>query len=109
MKIQQLLSQVRKAIDDYQMIHENDKIAVGMSGGKDSMTLLYALKQLQRFYPKPFELMAITVDLGFDNFDLERTKSFCKELDVPFNLIKSLACSAVTLLLYKRVSKILHI
>ena len=52
MKLQRLLSLTRKAIDDYQMIQENDKIAVGISGGKDSLTLLYALHELSRFYPK---------------------------------------------------------
>ena len=71
MKLQQLLSYTRRAIDDYQMIEDGDKIAIGVSGGKDSLTLLYAMKGLQRFYPKKFELMAITVDLGFQNFDTE--------------------------------------
>lgn len=89
MKLQQLLSQTRKAIDDHQMITEGDKIAVGMSGGKDSMTLLYALKQLQRFYPKSFELMAVTVDLGFDNFDLKATEEFCAGIGVPYKIIKT--------------------
>ena len=65
MKLQRLLSLVRKACDDYLLIEENDKIAVGISGGKDSLTLLYALHELQRFYPKKFKLHAFTVDLGF--------------------------------------------
>ena len=69
--MQKILSKMRKAIDDYQMIQEGDKIAVALSGGKDSVTLLYALKNLQIFYPKKFELMAITVNPGFDNFDTE--------------------------------------
>ena len=68
MKLQQLLSYTRKAVDDYQMIEEGDKIAVGVSGGKDSLTLLYALKGLQRFYPKHFELLAVTVNLGCDRY-----------------------------------------
>ena len=89
MKLQQLLSQLRKAIDDYQMIEEGDIIAVGMSGGKDSMTLLYALKQLQRFYPQNFELIAVTVDLGFHNFDLKATEDFCTEIGVPYKIIKT--------------------
>ena len=54
MKIQQLYSYVRRAVDDYHMIEEGDKIAVGVSGGKDSITLLYALAGLRRFYPKKF-------------------------------------------------------
>lgn len=69
--MQKILSKMRKAIDDYEMIQEGDKIAVALSGGKDSVTLLYALKNLQIFYPKKFELMAITVNPGFDNFDTE--------------------------------------
>ena len=63
MKLQQLLSYTRKAVDDYGMILPGDKIAVGISGGKDSLAMLYALKHLQRFYPNPFELCAITVHL----------------------------------------------
>jgi tRNA(Ile)-lysidine synthase TilS/MesJ len=59
MKLQQLLSYTRKAIDDYHMIEEGDKIAIGISGGKDSLTLLYALSGLRRFYPVPFEIEAI--------------------------------------------------
>ena len=72
MRLQQLLSYTRKAIDEYQMIDEGDRIAVGISGGKDSLTLLYALQGLRRFYPKHFELEAVTVDLGFENLDLSR-------------------------------------
>ena len=71
MKLQQLLSYTRKAVDDYQMIEEGDHIAVGISGGKDSLTLLYALHGLKRFYPKKFELSTITVDLGYEKFDTE--------------------------------------
>ena len=64
MKLQQLLSYTRKAVDEYQMIEKGDHIAVGISGGKDSLTLLYALHGLKRFYPQTFNLSAITVDLG---------------------------------------------
>ena len=69
--MQKILSYMRKAIEEYNMIEEGDKIAVCLSGGKDSITLLYALKALQRFYPKHFELIAISVDPGFDFFDIE--------------------------------------
>ncbi|MBQ5675850.1 MAG: tRNA 2-thiocytidine(32) synthetase TtcA, partial [Lachnospiraceae bacterium] len=62
MKLQKLLSYTRQAVDEYDMIQEGDEIAVGISGGKDSLTLLYALSGLQKFYPKPFKLVAITVD-----------------------------------------------
>ena len=70
MKLQRLLSYTRRAVDDYHMIEDGDRIAVGISGGKDSLTLLYALHGLKRFYPKKFEIEAITVDLGFPGFDL---------------------------------------
>lgn len=63
--MQKILSLLRKAIEDYNMIDENDKIAVGLSGGKDSITLLMGLKALQRFYPKKFDLVAISVDPRF--------------------------------------------
>ena len=62
MKLQRLLSLLRQAIDQYQMIENGDHIAIGISGGKDSLTLLYGLSQLQKFYPKHFTLSAITVD-----------------------------------------------
>ena len=89
MKIQQLYSYVRRAVDDYHMIEEGDKIAVGISGGKDSLTLLYALAGLRRFYPKKFELIAITVDLGFEGFDLTPIKDLCEELDVEYHIAKT--------------------
>ncbi|MEG0804931.1 MAG: ATP-binding protein [Lachnospiraceae bacterium] len=89
MKLQQLMSYTRKAIDDYGMIEEGDKIAVGISGGKDSLTLLYALKGLQRFYPKKFELMAITVHLGFEGLDLSKIQALCKELEIPYEIVDS--------------------
>lgn len=89
MKLQQLLSYVRKAIDDYDMIEENDKIAVGISGGKDSLTLLYAIQGLQRFYPKKFELCAITVDLGFQNLNLNKIIELCKKLGVEYKIVKT--------------------
>ena len=89
MKLQQLLSYVRRAIDDYQMIESGDKIAVGISGGKDSLTLLHALAALRRFYPIPFELCAITVDLGFGNLDLGQIEIMCKELNVEYTIVQT--------------------
>ena len=89
MDSQRLYSYTRKAIDDYGMIEEGDKIAVGISGGKDSLTLLYALKGLMRFYPKAFSLHAITVDLGFQNLNLEGIKKFCAELEVPYTILET--------------------
>ena len=62
---------VRRAVDDYDMIVPGDRIAVGVSGGKDSMLLLAAMNHLKSFYPKPFELEAITIELGFEGMDFE--------------------------------------
>lgn len=89
MNLQQLMSYTRKAIDRYNMIEDGDKIAIGVSGGKDSLALLYALKGLQRFYPKKFELVAITVSLGFENFDLSKISALCNELDIPYSIINT--------------------
>ena len=69
MKVQKLLSLIRQSCERYEMIEEGDKIAVGVSGGKDSLTLLYGLKELSRFYPKHFTVTAICVDLGYANTD----------------------------------------
>lgn len=89
MKLQQLLSFTRKAVDEYAMIQEGDHIAVGISGGKDSLTLLYALHGLKRFYPQKFELSAITIDLGYEKFDVEPIKNLCAELGVPYKIVKT--------------------
>ena len=89
MKIQRLYSFVRKAVDDYHMIEDGDKIAVGISGGKDSLTLLYALHGLMRFYPQKFQIHAVTVDLGFQNQDLSRIGSLCEELSIPYTIVKT--------------------
>jgi tRNA 2-thiocytidine biosynthesis protein TtcA len=87
MKLQQLLSYTRKAVDDYKMIEEGDKIAVGISGGKDSLTMLYALHGLKRFYPNHFEMEAITVNLGFENFNPAPIQALCDELDVHYTMV----------------------
>ena len=87
MKLQQLYSLTRKAIDDYHMIEDGDRIAVGVSGGKDSLTLLYALAGLRRFYPKHFEIEAITVSLGFEGFDTTKIEALCKELEVNYTVV----------------------
>lgn len=89
MKLQQVLSYVRRAVDDYNMIEEGDKIAVGISGGKDSLTLLYALNALKRFYPKSFSIHAVTVDLGFKNLDLGQIEALCESLEVPYTIVKT--------------------
>ena len=82
--MQRILSYLRKAVENYEMIEEGDKIAVGLSGGKDSFTLLMGLKALQRFYPKHFELMAVSVNPGFDFFDSTFLEQRCKEIGVPY-------------------------
>ncbi len=89
MKLQQVFSYVRKAVDDYDMIQENDKIAIGISGGKDSLTLLYALHGLQRFYPKHFSIRAVTVDLGFQNLNLDEIKALCRSLEVEYHIVET--------------------
>lgn len=91
MKMQQLLSQTRRAVDDYHMINTGDRIAVGISGGKDSLTMLYALNGLRRFYPLPFEIEAITVDLGFTGADeaLKPIQGLCDEFGVHYTVVPS--------------------
>ena len=82
--MQKILGYMRKAIEEYNMIEEGDKIAVGLSGGKDSTTLLLGLKNLQRFYPKHFEIIAVTINPGFDGFDTSNLAKLCNEIDVRF-------------------------
>ena len=89
MKLQQVLSYVRRAIDDYHMIEDGDKIAVGISGGKDSLTLLYALNSLRIFYPKKFDIHAVTVDLGFNNLNLDAIKELCKNFGIEYTIVKT--------------------
>lgn len=89
MKLQRLLSYTRQAVDAYHMIESGDKIAIGISGGKDSLALLYALSHLQKFYPKPFELVAITVSLGFEPFDLTDIATLCDTLNVPYHVVET--------------------
>jgi len=87
--MQHLLSKMRRAVDDYGMIEEGDRIAVGLSGGKDSLTVLAAAKALQRFYPKHFHLEAITLDMGTEGMDFSPLAEFCEKLSVPFHLEKT--------------------
>lgn len=84
MKPQKLYTYTRKALDDYHMIQTGDTIAIGISGGKDSLTLLYAMAKLRDFYPIPYNLIAITVDLGFNNFDTTLLSDYAKALHVPY-------------------------
>ncbi|MCQ2771597.1 MAG: tRNA 2-thiocytidine(32) synthetase TtcA [Clostridia bacterium] len=88
-ELKRILSYARQAIDDYSMIEEGDKIAVGVSAGKDSLTLLCALADLRRFYPKKFELIAITIDMRFENIgkdkaDYSQIAELCERLHVKY-------------------------
>jgi tRNA 2-thiocytidine biosynthesis protein TtcA len=89
MKLQRIMGFARRAIDDYNMIQENDNIVVGISGGKDSLTLLYALSGLRRYYPKKFRLEAITVSMGYKEADFSAVAELCKELDVPYTVVET--------------------
>ena len=81
--MQRILSHMRKAIEDYHMIEENDKIAICLSGGKDSITMLHAFKSLQRFYPKKFDIIAISINPGFKFFDTNLLQNICDKLEIP--------------------------
>ena len=75
--LQKIIGKTKRAVEDFNMIEEGDKIAVGLSGGKDSITLLYALYYLQKFYRKHFEIMAITIHPGSDTFDTKELQKIC--------------------------------
>ena len=83
-KMQKMMGQMRKCIDDYHMISAGDRIAVGVSGGKDSLTLLTVLAALRSYYPEPFELTAITIDMGLGGMDFSPVERYCAELNVGF-------------------------
>lgn len=85
-----ILGPMRRTIQDYHMIKAGDRIAVGLSGGKDSMALLYALWRYQHFSDAPFELEAITLDLGFPDMDFSEVAAFCRDLNIPYTIEKSL-------------------
>lgn len=87
--MQRILSHMRKAIEEYKMIEEGDKIAVCLSGGKDSITMLHAFKNLQIFYPKKFDIIAISVNPGFEFFDTSFLEDICNKIDVPLFIEKS--------------------
>ena len=89
MDLRRVLSYVRRGVEDYDMIKDGDKIAVGVSAGKDSLTLLCALAEMRRFYPKKYEVMAITVDMGFEGVDFSPIAKLCEELNVPYHIAKT--------------------
>lgn len=87
MTMQNILSTVRKAVADYRMIAEGDRICVGLSGGKDSLVLTAALKAYQRFSPQKFEMRAITIDMGFKGADFSQLTAFCAEREIPYRIV----------------------
>ncbi|MEG6616035.1 ATP-binding protein [Peptococcaceae bacterium 1198_IL3148] len=80
------LSETVKAIADYKMIENGDRIAVGLSGGKDSSSLLYILAYYQKYYPYDFEIVPIHVTMGFDDMDITPLKEFCDSLGLPLHV-----------------------
>jgi Predicted ATPase of the PP-loop superfamily implicated in cell cycle control len=88
--VKRILGQVRKAIQDFDMIQEGDRIAVGVSGGKDSLTLLLALAKLKDFYPVNFELQAVTLTMGMYDIDLSSVKKLCDELGIKYTIEETL-------------------
>ncbi len=87
--IQTILSYVRRAVDDFDMLREGETVAVGVSGGKDSLTLLCALVALSRFHPKNFTVKALCIDAGFEGADFTPIIKLCEELEVPLNIVKT--------------------
>lgn len=89
--MQHILSTVRQAVDKYGMIEENDTVAVGLSGGKDSIALLASLDHLKSFYPKKFSVVGISVDMGFDDAGdiLAPVREFCAEHEIPYHIEKT--------------------
>ena len=86
MTLQNILSTMRKACEEYSMISDGDKIAVGLSGGKDSLVLLKALSVFRKFSPNKFELFAVTIDMGIGNVDFAPLKEFCEQENVPYHI-----------------------
>jgi tRNA 2-thiocytidine biosynthesis protein TtcA len=87
--IRKLLSQTRRAVDEYNMIDNGDRIAIGLSGGKDSMALICALDALSRFYPNRYDIVGITVDMGFEGMDFTPAADYCADAGIPFRLVKT--------------------
>ena len=84
--MQKMMGLMRRCIDDYHMIEDGDRVAVGVSGGKDSLTLLYTLAALRRYYPKRFALEALSIDMGLGGMDFSPVERLCEELDVSYTI-----------------------
>ena len=87
--MKRILGDLRRADQDFGLIQSGDRVAVGVSGGKDSLVLLEALALYRKFSPHPFELVAITVSMGLEPFDLSGVAALCEELDVPYHVEKT--------------------
>lgn len=89
--MEQISGMIRAAIDHYNMIDEGDKISVGVSGGKDSMVLLYVLSKLKNYYSHKFELVAVLIDPQFKgiSMDLDIIEKFCKKINVELIIKRS--------------------
>lgn len=85
--MQHILALVRKCVEDYRMIDDGDVLAAGVSGGKDSVLMLAALARLREFYPKKFDLVAVTVDSGAPGLDFAPIAALCAELKVPYDKV----------------------
>ncbi|MEA4854025.1 MAG: tRNA 2-thiocytidine biosynthesis TtcA family protein [Christensenella sp.] len=87
--MRKILGGVRRADERFSMIADGDTIAVGLSGGKDSMLLLYALSLYQRYAKKNYGLRAVTIDLGFGNYDTGAISAYAEKLGVPLTIVKT--------------------
>ena len=87
MTTQEMLSPMRRAINDYNMIKPGDKVAVGVSGGKDSLTLLTLLHEYQRFTDRPFDLIGITIDMGFTKDAYAPVQKYCDKLGIEYHIV----------------------
>lgn len=89
MSISKVLGYIKKADLEFNIIEDGDQIAVGLSGGKDSIVLLYALYLYKKFSKKNYNLIAITIDAGFKGMDFTNIENYCKQLEIPFYLVPS--------------------
>ena len=87
--LKRMLSFVRRAVDDYAMIDEGDRIAVGISGGKDSLALLVTLAEMRRFYPKRYEIFAVTIDMGFEGASFKEIEELCRRFEIKYKIVKT--------------------